>query len=135
LQIPRWRSASSASPGAIQGRVDIAAALKARVEPGDTLFIFARVPGERMPRALARRRAAELPLDFRLDDSMAMNPAAKLSDAKVVEIVARVSRSGSATPQPGDREAVSAKVKPGARRARHDQVRRPQIPINGNRLT
>ncbi len=56
----------------------------------DTLFIFARaVNGPRMPLAVVRTTAAELPRDFRLDDSMAMTPAARLSTAKEVVVEAR----------------------------------------------
>jgi len=99
---------------AIEGRVELERALLAHVKPDDTVFIFARLPGERMPLAMLRRKAAELPLVFRLDDNAAMSPAAKLSDAKEVVIVARVSRSGQAQPQAGDLEGSSARTRPGA---------------------
>jgi cytochrome c-type biogenesis protein CcmH len=64
--------------------------------------------------AVLRARAAELPLAFRLDDSMAMSPAAKLSGASRVAIVARISRSGQASAQPGDLQGTSNAVAPGA---------------------
>jgi cytochrome c-type biogenesis protein CcmH len=99
---------------AIEGRIELERGLAARVNPDDTVFIFARLPGERMPLAMLRRKAAELPLAFRLDDNAAMSPAAKLSDAKEVVIVARVSRSGQAQPQAGDLEGSSARTRPGA---------------------
>jgi len=67
-----------------------------------------------MPLAVLRSTAAALPLDFSLDDSMAMSPMAKLSAASAVRIEARVSRSGGATPQPGDLVGTSGIVKPGA---------------------
>lgn len=100
---------------AIEGRVELSGALAGGVKPDDTVFIFARTPGERMPLAMLRRRAAELPLDFRLDDSVAMNPAAKLSDAKEVLVTARVSRSGNAMAQAGDLEGTSTKTRPGVK--------------------
>jgi cytochrome c-type biogenesis protein CcmH len=99
---------------AIEGRVELERALLGQVKPDDTVFIFARLPGERMPLAMLRRKAAELPLAFRLDDNAAMSPSAKLSDAKEVVIVARVSRSGQAQPQAGDLEGSSARTRPGA---------------------
>jgi len=102
----------------VEGRLELSRSALGRVQAGDTVFIFARVPGERMPLAMLRRRAADLPLDFRLDDTMAMNPAAKLSDAKLVEVVARISRSGSAALQAGDMETISRKVRPGTRDVR-----------------
>ncbi|HJY77370.1 MAG TPA: tetratricopeptide repeat protein [Burkholderiales bacterium] len=98
----------------IDGRVELERSLAGQVNPDDTVFIFARVPGERMPLAMLRRRAAELPLAFRLDDNAAMSPTAKLSDAKEVVIVARLSRSGQAQAQPGDFEGSSARTRPGA---------------------
>jgi cytochrome c-type biogenesis protein CcmH len=99
---------------AIEGRVELERALLGQVKPDDTVFIFARLPGERMPLAMLRRKAAELPLAFRLDDNAAMSPAARFSDAKEVVIVARVSRSGQAQPQAGDLEGSSARTRPGA---------------------
>ena len=99
---------------AIEGRVELERSLAGQVKPDDTVFIFARLPGERMPLAMLRRKAAELPLAFRLDDNAAMSPSSKLSDAKEVEIVARVSRSGQAQPRAGDLEGSSARTRPGA---------------------
>ena len=43
-----------------------------------------------------------------------LSPAARLSDAKEVVIVARVSRSGQAQPQAGALEGASARTRPGA---------------------
>ena len=98
------------------GVVSIAPALAAQVGAGDTLFVFARAEGgSRMPLAILRRSARELPMRFVLDDSQAMAPTAKLSGAQAVRIEARVSRSGNAMPQPGDLVGSSAVVKPGAR--------------------
>jgi cytochrome c-type biogenesis protein CcmH len=45
---------------------------------------------------------------------MAMMPTAKLSGFEEVEVLARVSRSGQAIPQPGDLYGMAAQaVKPG----------------------
>ena len=107
---------SPAAAGAtVSGRVTLGAALKGKVSPDDTVFIFARAPtGSRMPLAILRKKVSELPLDFKLDDSLAMSPAAKLSGAAEVVVGARVSKSGNAMPQPGDWQALSGPVKPGA---------------------
>ena len=106
---------ASVDASAITGRVSLDPKLRDRVGAGDTLFIFARaVNGPRMPLAVVRTAADELPRDFRLDDSMAMTPAARLSAAGQVIVEARVSKSGSATPVPGDLQGTSAAVKPGA---------------------
>jgi cytochrome c-type biogenesis protein CcmH len=96
--------------------VSVAPALAAKVSMADTVFVFARAEGgSRMPLAVLRGSARQLPLRFTLDDSMAMTPAAKLSGANAVRIEARISRSGNATPQPGDLVGMSDVVKPGAR--------------------
>jgi cytochrome c-type biogenesis protein CcmH len=101
---------------AITGRVTLDPALRDRVSPSDTLFIFARaVEGPRMPLAVVRTTAAEWPRDFRLDDTMAMAPVAKLSNASEVVVEARIAKSGSATPAKGDLEGASKPVKPGVR--------------------
>jgi cytochrome c-type biogenesis protein CcmH len=67
-----------------------------------------------MPLAVLRTTAGELPRNFKLDDSMAMAPAARLSGASEVVVEARISKTGSATPSPGDLQGDSGVVKPGA---------------------
>ena len=98
----------------MSGRVDLAAAFAAKVAFSDTVFIFARAAeGSRMPLAILRIPARELPKDFRLDDSMSMAPGVKLSDSPAVVVEARISKSGGALPQPGDLFGRTAPVKPG----------------------
>ncbi|HSV69000.1 MAG TPA: c-type cytochrome biogenesis protein CcmI, partial [Methylibium sp.] len=88
---------------AVRGTVRLAPALAARAGPDDTVFVFARAAeGPRMPLAIRRYRVAELPVSFTLDDSLAMSPQMKLSSFARVVVGARVSKSGQATPQPGD---------------------------------
>jgi cytochrome c-type biogenesis protein CcmH len=105
-------SASAAAPGAgLQVKVQLAPALAARVQPGDTLFVFARAAeGSRMPLAVARLPAGAGPLQVRLDDGSAMSPQTRLSSQSQVVVGARISRSGDATPQAGDLEGESAPV-------------------------
>jgi cytochrome c-type biogenesis protein CcmH len=100
----------------VSGRVTLAKSLAAQAGPSDTLFVFARpADGSRMPLALLRAQVKDLPLEFSLDDSLAMNPAARISGAKQVVIGARISKSGQAMPQPGDLQGFSAPVAVGAR--------------------
>lgn len=95
----------------VSGRIVLADKLKAQVSPDDALFVFARpVEGSRMPVALMRRRAGELPIEFRLDDSMALVPQTRLSSQPRVIVGARVSKRGDASPKAGDLQGLSAPV-------------------------
>jgi cytochrome c-type biogenesis protein CcmH len=104
-------SAASAAASFITGRVTVAAALKGQYGPDDALFVFARpAEGSRMPVALMRRKASDLPFDFALDDSMAMVAEFKLSKQSKVIVGARISKQGDARPQAGDLQVLSAPV-------------------------
>ena len=79
--------------------------------PTDSIFVFARaVQGPRVPLAVLRVQVKDLPFSFTLDDSMAVMPMRKISDARQVIVGARISKSGSATPEPGDLEGFSTPV-------------------------
>jgi cytochrome c-type biogenesis protein CcmH len=106
----------SQAMAALTGTVSISPKLAGQVSPDDTVFIFARATdGPPMPLAAVRRKVRDLPYAFRLDDSMAMTPAAKLSGQAKVMVVARVSKSGTATAQRGDLQGASAAVANDAR--------------------
>ena len=105
---------AATAPAKIQGVVNLAPALKGKVAPDDTVFVFARAAqGPRMPLAILKRKASELPITFTLDDSTAMAEELKLSKFDLVVVGARVSRSGNALPQSGDLIGQSAPVKAG----------------------
>jgi cytochrome c-type biogenesis protein CcmH len=118
---------SPAATGAfISGKVSLAPALASKTLPTDTVFVFARAEqGPRMPLAVQRAHVADLPLKFKLDDSMAVSPQFKLSSVPQVRIEARISRSGDATPAAGDLIATGEVVKLGSSRVsvQIDQVR------------
>lgn len=100
----------------ITGRLTLAESLKSKASPDDTVFIFARSTlGSRMPVALLRKKVRDLPLEFRLDDSMAMVPQMKLSALSAVVVGARISKRGDATPASGDLQGLSAPVAVGSR--------------------
>ena len=97
-------------PG-LRGTVRLSPKFKEKFAPGDTVFIYARAAeGPAMPLAVLRRSARELPVDFALDDSLAMAPGMAISAHPRVVISARVSRSGNAKPEPGDLQGASKPV-------------------------
>ena len=113
---PAPRAPADAARASVSGVVTLAASLKGKASPEDTVFVFARaVEGPRMPLAILRRQVKDLPLTFALDDSMAMTPAARVSSVAKLVVGARISKRGDATPQPGDLQGQSAPVAPGAR--------------------
>ena len=108
-------AAADISNARIAGRVSLAPALAAQVAPGDTVFIYARATeGPRMPLAILRKSAADLPITFTLDDSLAMSPQMSLSKYPRVVLGARVSRSGNAMSQAGDLQGQLSDVATGS---------------------
>ena len=98
----------------ISGVVNISPALSAKTSPGDTLYIYARAKsGPRMPLAIVRLQAKDLPAKFTLKDGMGMNPNMKLTSFPEVVISARVTKSGKAVPANGDLQGFSKVVRIG----------------------
>ncbi len=99
----------------LSGVVRLHASLAAKIQPTDTVFIFARAAqGPPMPLAVLRRHVSDLPVSFTLDDSMAMAPGMKLSSFPQVVVGARISHSGQPTPSSGDLQGLSTPVQLGA---------------------
>lgn len=99
--------------GVLPGSVDVAIAAEAQVPEGMTLFVIARPVGGGMPFAVVRRPATGFPRTIRLDDAVSMNPALPISAAAEIEVVVRLSRSGTAMAHPGDWEWHSEPLTPG----------------------
>lgn len=113
--LPAVQTPSSSDPVTVEvnGTVSIDQKLASRVTPGATLFIYAKAadsPGP--PLAVLRTSTGVWPVSFRLDDTLAMIPARKLSSFDKVIVEARISRSGQATPAPGDLYVVSPVLRP-----------------------
>jgi cytochrome c-type biogenesis protein CcmH len=110
----------TAAAAEVSGTVSLDQRFTDRVQSDATLFIYAKAadsPGP--PLAVLRTTVGSWPVSFRLDDSMAMIPSRRLSQFDRVVIEARISRSGQATPAPGDLFVTSAVLRPtpGARLA------------------
>jgi cytochrome c-type biogenesis protein CcmH len=120
----KGQAASTASAG-VSGEVELDAALKAKALPTDIVMVIARLPGTRMPMAVLRVPASQLPLKFTLDDSLAMNPESLISNAAQVEVEVRISKTGLAMPEPGDLLSKAQIVKVGSKglKLRVDRVR------------
>jgi cytochrome c-type biogenesis protein CcmH len=104
-----------ASTTAIGGQVALAPALLGKAAANDTVFILARGTESPMPLAVKRARAADLPMNFTLDDGDAIPGGPTLSSAQSVMVEARVSKSGDAKQKPGDLAGAIAQVKPGTK--------------------
>jgi cytochrome c-type biogenesis protein CcmH len=107
---------AAASPATISGKVALSPALAGKATPADTVFVFARdAQGQKTLIAALRKQVKDLPLQFTLDDSMAMQPQAQLSGFEQVVVMARISKSGNPIAQPGDLQGSAGIVKPGAK--------------------
>lgn len=99
---------------AISGTVALSESLKSRANPDDTVFVLVRAAeGSKMPLAIVRKQVKDLPFNFTLDDTTSMSPQMRVSNFQQVVVIARVSKSGNAMPQPGDLQGSSSVIKPG----------------------
>lgn len=102
----RQAPAAKMVPGTISGRLDISAQARQASGPDDTVFVYARAAdGPKMPLAILKLKAGALPMDFELNDSMAMAPDMSITKFKRLVVGARLSKSGNATPAVGDWES------------------------------
>jgi cytochrome c-type biogenesis protein CcmH len=121
--------AVAATSPALRVSVRIADALKDRVAPTDTVYVFARAAdGPKLPLAIQRFAASELPRDVLLDDGMGMMPTLKLSQVPRIVLGARISKSGNATPQSGDFEVMGAPFEQSANATAHELLIRDVVP-------
>jgi len=87
--------------------IDIDESVRNQVDDSMRLFVYARNPAMPMPLAAENLALPDFPIEVTLDDSMYMIENLTLSSAQNVIVGARLSRSGQATAQPGDIQAVS----------------------------
>ncbi|MBU3628821.1 c-type cytochrome biogenesis protein CcmI [Polynucleobacter sp. AP-Reno-20A-A9] len=122
--LPTSAPVASAAKG-ISGKIELSADLKSKIKPGDILMVIARKPGERVPVAVLKVPVADFPMSFTLNDSLAMNPSAPLSQLSEASIEVRISKTGMAKPEPGDLISSVQTIKVGTSNIRLlvDQVR------------
>ncbi|HEY1077348.1 MAG TPA: c-type cytochrome biogenesis protein CcmI [Fontimonas sp.] len=102
---PAAEGAAMPAAGGLLLEVSVDPTLAGSVGASDTLFVVARRPdAPGPPLAVQRLGARSLPAQVTLDDSNAMAPNIKLSSADRWDVIARISRSGTAQAQSGDLE-------------------------------
>jgi cytochrome c-type biogenesis protein CcmH len=107
---------TDAAPAILTVTVELAPALKDKLAPGDTLFVFARqMGGPPMPVAARRLPVDTFPVTVPLGDGDSPMPTLKLSQLPQVQLVARIAKGSGPAAQTGDLEAaaVTADVKAG----------------------
>lgn len=109
-------SAAAASAGPVVRVALTLSAETAKAHAGQTLFVFARAAqGRPLPVAVKKLTvAAPGVINVELTDNEAMQAGWNLSAAGAVIIGARISQSGSATPDPADLQVKSAPLEPAA---------------------
>ena len=123
--IPATSSPTVATGKEINGKIELSADLKSKIKPGDIVLVIARKPGERMPVAVLKVPALNFPMDFTLNDALAMNPSAPLSQLSEANVEVRISKTGMARPEAGDLISSVQTIKVGSKNIRIlvDQVR------------
>jgi cytochrome c-type biogenesis protein CcmH len=95
-----------------QIELQVSLADSVQISGGETLFVYARAwNGPKMPLAIQKLSASQLPLSVTLNESMAMAPGMTIKSFPELELVARISRTGSPTAQSGDWQGSIGPVK------------------------
>jgi cytochrome c-type biogenesis protein CcmH len=98
--------ASAATTPTEAPRVLVAVSVKpnvaAKIASGSTLFVFVRAPGRPGPPLAVKRLPAEFPVSVELTAADSMVPGLTFAPNDTVEVSAKVSRDGNATPKSGE---------------------------------
>ncbi|MFC3149845.1 c-type cytochrome biogenesis protein CcmI [Litoribrevibacter euphylliae] len=104
-------TASDSEPVVIKVAVGVSDEVRDAFDPATRVFVYARhATGPKMPLSIQSLNLDALPVSLQLDDSTSMGGMAKLSDAETVQVVARISVSGSAMPSEGDLQVMSKPI-------------------------
>ncbi len=100
-------AAAAADPGAggaarVEVEVSASAAMQQRIERGGVLFVFVRVPGQPGPPLAVKRVSVDLPVTLELTPRDSMVPGLEIKAGQAVEVSAKWSKDGVATPRAGD---------------------------------
>lgn len=109
--------------------VEVRLAEGINADAADTVFVYARAwKGAKMPLAIQRITVADLPAVIRLDSSMAMAPGMDITSVPELELIARISKSGSPVPQSGDWQATMGPVTLGEKISAHALIITEKVP-------
>lgn len=109
--LPPPEAGPAAALVAVQISVSLDPGLSMQLPQGASLFVIARQPGgPPMPVAVRKLPLAMFPMQVTLTDADSLMPTVKLSALDQVELSARISANGDATPRPGDLESAPATV-------------------------
>lgn len=91
-----------ASARTIRVAVSLAPEIQQKLNTPLSLFVLARDPAGGAPLAVQRHSSSDLPLTIELTEADAMMPTRSIASAQRVQVVARLSRSGTPQAQSGD---------------------------------
>jgi cytochrome c-type biogenesis protein CcmH len=101
-QAPPAAAAATQANSGIRLEITLDPALAGRISGPAPLFIIARNPGGGPPLAVIRANSNELPISVEMTDANAMMEGVTITDLAELELIARVSLSGSPAQRPGD---------------------------------
>ncbi|RAU16687.1 c-type cytochrome biogenesis protein CcmI [Nitrincola tibetensis] len=91
--------------------IDLDESILTEITGEQTVFVFARPAGQRMPITAIRMQVNQLPAEVRLDESSTLMPNMSLADFEEVDLVARISVTGNAEEGSGDFKGSLSSVK------------------------
>lgn len=108
---PAAKATAAATALTVKVSLDPELAARVRLRGDAAVFVIARqVDGPPMPVAAQKHAVSDLPFTATLGDGDSPMPTLKLSQLKEVELVARLSASGSANREEGDLESAPVRI-------------------------
>ena len=107
-QLAESDTGNQAQGRAVRVVVDVAPRFKSSIAEGGIVLVYAKATeGPRMPLAIERLPADELPATITLDGSKAMLEGMSLNEFEHIVVTARISQTGQAVPKSGELFGVS----------------------------